>query len=236
MTLVGTGKSIFFRNRFGILFALLFCALLIPPYFENSAWVGPFWRGIFTLVLFWALYSIGGTRRVVVLAVLILIPTVASTWLVEPGQEQYLAYIDNLTNILYFGLICTFLAKHILSARRVTLEIIFAAMCLYIIFAILWGAIYTNLELYYGAAFSFNGMGAAEAGIDRDELYRHMIYYSFVTLSTLGYGDILPIHAVSLNWASLEAMIGQFYIAIVIARLVSMYTVEQGREAVEEKH
>ena len=235
MTIVDTGKNIFFRNRFAILFTLLFCVLLIPPYFENSVWILEFWRVLFTLVLLWALYSIAGTRRVIILAVVILIPTIGSTWLAEPGKEKYLAYLDNLTNILYFGLICTFLAKYILSTRRVTLEIIFASMCLYIILAILWAAIYTNLELYYGAAFSFNGQGAAEAGIGHDNLYRNMIYYSFVTLSTLGYGDILPIHPVALNWAGLEAMIGQFYIAIVMARLVSMHTVQHGKDAVENR-
>lgn len=56
-----------------------------------------------------------------------------------------------------------------------------------------------------------------------------MVYYSFVTLSTLGYGDIIPIHKVAQNWAAMEAMIGQFFIAIVMARLVSMYTVEETR-------
>ena len=153
----------------------------------------------------------------------------------EPDQEKSLAYLDNLTNIIYFGLICVFLGRYILTRRRVTLEVIFASMCLYMIVAVLWAAIYTNLELYYNPAFTFGGQLAAEAGLDQDNLYRHMIYYSFVTLSTLGYGDTLPINEVSQNWAAMEAMIGQFYIAIVIARLVSMYTVEEEQEALEQE-
>jgi ABC-type multidrug transport system fused ATPase/permease subunit len=143
---------------------------------------------------------------------------------------MYMAYLDNITNIVYFGLICVFLSQYILTSRRATLEVIFASMCLYMLLAALWAAIFTNLELYYGAAFSFNGQLAEEAGITRENMYRHMIYYSFVTLSTLGYGDIIPIHMVSHNWAAFEAMIGQFYIAVVIARLVSVYTVEGEEE------
>jgi hypothetical protein len=116
----------------------------------------------------------------------------------------------------------------------VTLEVIFAAMCLYMILAVLWAAIYTNLQLYYGDAFIFQGQMAADAGINTENLYRHMIYYSFVTLSTLGYGDIIPGHIVAQNWAAMEAMIGQFFIAIIIARLVSSYTIQGGEGSTEK--
>ena len=72
-----------------------------------------------------------------------------------------------------------------------------------------------------------HGATAVEAGIGRSELFHYLAYYSFVTISTLGYGDIIPVHRVAQNWAAVEAMIGQFYIAIVIARLVGMYSAGQ---------
>jgi ion channel len=229
MTIMHTGKTVFFRHRFAILFVLLFCVLLIPPYFENATWIGTFWRWLFTLVLLWALYTVAGSRKVLILALVVLIPTVSSTWwLAEPHQQIYVAYLDNITNIIYFTLICGFLGQYVLTTQRITLEVIFAAMCLYMLLAVLWAAIYTNLELYYQAAFTFNGQLSADAGINPDNVYRHMIYYSFVTLSTLGYGDIIPVHQVAQNWAAMEAMIGQFFIAIIIARLVSVYTIEEG--------
>jgi voltage-gated potassium channel len=233
MTIVDTGKNLLFRHRFTVLFALLFCAVLIPPYFEDAVWVAQFWRGLFTLVLLWALYTVSGSRRTLILAALLLVPTISSTWLVNLGGGQYVAYLDNITNIAYLGLICAFLGEHILTTRRVTLEVIFAAMCLYMIIAVLWAAIYTNLELFYGDAFTFQGQLAQEAGVNSDNLYRHMMYYSFVTLSTLGYGDIIPVHLVAKNWAAMEAMIGQFFIAIIIARLVSIYTVQEQAERLD---
>lgn len=227
MTIVDTGKNLFFRHRFAILFALLFCVLLIPPYFEDAQWVQIFWNWLFTFVLLWALYTVSGSRRTLILAALLLIPTISSTWVVDHGQERMLEYLDNLTNVAYFGLICAFLGQYILTTKQVTLEVIFAAMCLYMMLAVLWAAIYTNLQIYYGDAFLFQGQLALEAGITADNLFRHMIYYSFVTLSTLGYGDITPVHLVAKNWAAMEAMIGQFFIAIIIARLVSIYTVQE---------
>ena len=233
MTIADTGRSLLFRHRFAVLFILLFCTILIPPYFENTPWIGTFWRSLFTLVLLWALYTITGGGKVLVLAAIMLVPTLASTWLAESGQKNYVLYIDNITNIVYFGLICIFLGRYILINRRVTLEVIFAAMCLYMILAILWAAIYTNLELYYGGAFTFGGMTAEEAGIAKDALFQEFIYFSFVTLSTLGYGDVLPANLIGQNWAAMEAMVGQFFIAVVIARLVSVYTVEEEEDARE---
>ena len=227
MTIVDTSKNLLFRHRFAVLFLLLFCAVLIPPYFEDADWVAGFWRGLFTLVLLWALYTVSGSRRTLILAALMLVPTISSTWLVDFGQERTIDYVDNITNIAYLGLICFFLGQYILTTRRVTLEVIFAAMCLYMMIAVLWAAIFTNLELFYGDAFVFQGKFAHEAGVNAENLYRHMTYYSFVTLSTLGYGDIIPVHLVAKNWAAMEAMIGQFFIAIIIARLVSIYTVQE---------
>jgi voltage-gated potassium channel len=233
MTIVDPVKNLFFLHRFAVLFVLLFCVILIPPYFEGSAWMRELWHWLFTLVLLWALYTIAGSRRVLILAAVLLIPTISSTWLANPGQERYVAYLDNITNIIYFGLICFFLARYIFTTRRVTLEVIFAAMCFYMILAVLFAAIYTNLELFYGNAFIFQGEFAATTSINQENLFQHMIYYSFVTLSTLGYGDIVPANLVAGNWAAMEAMIGQFFIAIVMARLVSIYTVKQEVETLE---
>jgi voltage-gated potassium channel len=234
MTIVDTGRNVFFRHRFAILFMLLLCVMLIPPYFEEAVWIGKFWRGLFTCVLLWALYTVAGSRKVLILALLILVPTISSTWLADAEHETNLAYLDNITNIVYFALICAFMGQYVLTTRKVTLEVIFAAMCLYMMVAVLWAAIYTNLELYYDQAFTFRGQFAEEAGITKDAIYGHMIYYSFVTISTLGYGDTLPIHRVAQNWSGVEAMLGQFYIAIIIARLVSVYTVEQEEEYIEK--
>lgn len=230
MTIVDPVKNLLFLHRFAVLFVLLFCVLLIPSYFEESLWMVEVWHGLFTLVLLWALYTVAGSRRVLILAALLLVPTISSTWLAGPEQARHLAYLDNFTNIVYFGLICVFLARYIFTTRRVTQEVIFAAMCFYMILAVLWAAIYTSLELFYGDAFMYQGQLAEEAGVGLDNLFQQMTYYSFVTLSTLGYGDIIPVHRVAQNWAIMEAMIGQFFIAVVMARLVSIYTVDRQGE------
>lgn len=226
----------FYLHRFAILFALLCAVILIPPYFQDTHWVGEVWRGLFTCVLFWALYTIAGTRHVLLLGVIMLLPTASSTWLATLNLNMTLDLFDNLTTIVYFGLITFYMGRFILNCRTVTIEVIFAAMCLYIILAILWAAIFTNIHLYYGDAFTFYGVSAEAAGITKENLFATMVYYSFITLSTLGYGDIIPVHRVAQNWAAMGAMMGQFFIAIVMARLVSLYTVVNSDQVEKEQN
>ena len=229
--MIQKAKEILSNHRFAIFFLLLLSLIVVPPYFENLEWMVFVWQGMLTAVLVWALCAVTSNRRAMLLAVFLLVPTVVSTWL-GSAENKHLefAYIDNFTTIIYFGLICTYLAIFIARSRRVNSEVLFASMCLYISLAMLWAAIFTNLELFYNPAFSFYGVTAAEAGIDQDQMLNYFVYYSFVTLSTLGYGEIIPIHQVAQNWAAVEAMVGQFFIAIVIARLVSLYTLERGSE------
>ncbi|MEM1155482.1 MAG: potassium channel family protein, partial [Pseudomonadota bacterium] len=101
---------------------------------------------------------------------------------------------------------------------------------LYMILAILWAAIFSSIELFYAKAFLFRGDFAGQANVGPEDLLIEMTYFSFVTLSTLGYGDITPANLVARNWAAMEAMVGQFFIAIVIARLVSIYTQQADAE------
>jgi len=218
------------NHRFAVFLFLLLSLIIIPPYFEKLEGMGFLWQGMMTTVLVWALCTAINNRRAMLFAIVLLVPTVVSTWVNATKMIEEIAYLDNFTNIIYFGLICAYLAIFIARSQRVNSEVLFASMCLYISMAVFWAAIFTNLELFYDPAFSFYGGTAQEADIAQDKLFGYLVYYSFVTLSTLGYGEIIPIHRVAQNWAAVEAMVGQFFIAIVIARLVSLYTLEQGGE------
>jgi len=202
--------------------------MLLPPYFRDVTSVNYIWRGLLTATLLWAIFAVSSSRQALILTGLILLPTLISSWLGSTGGASIeVYYVDNLTNIAFFGLICAYLAIFIFTTRRVTSEVLFASMCFYILLAVLWGAIYTNIELFFGETFTFYGSTAAVAGIEQDDLFSYLGYYSFVTLSTLGYGEIIPVHPVARSWAAVEAMVGEFFIAIVVARLVALYTLEQ---------
>ena len=209
--------------RFGWLLACLFGAILIPPYFDGSSLFDVVWKLGFSFVLIAAMYSVTGPKTFLLPTAILLIPTVSTIWLDHFSQHSEITfYLDNLTSIVFLGIIVFFLLRYILSAQKVTTNVILASMCVYLMLGLIWAAIYANINLFYGSAFAVSS-GVELVDVAGREIMGFFIYYSMVTLSTLGYGDIVPVHKVSQAWAAVQAMVGQFYIAVLMARLVSLH-------------
>ncbi len=114
---------------------------------------------------------------------------------------------------------------HTLRGGPVTFHRIQGAVAAYLLLGIIWAYAYSLLTLLRPGAFT-----GAVSGADSP---RAWLYFSFVTLTTVGYGDVLPVHPVARSLASLEAVVGPLYLAILIARLVSLAVsdAEKGRSA-----
>lgn len=117
---------------------------------------------------------------------------------------------------IYFGLALYWILQDILSAEKITQDLIRGGVCAYLLIGFLWG-------LLYGITASVNPNAFSEPIIVEEESFSRMIYFSFTTFTTLGYGDILPVTSVAKMLTNFEAIIGQLYPAIFIARLVSDY-------------
>jgi hypothetical protein len=113
-------------------------------------------------------------------------------------------------------LIILLILDYIFRQVKVSREVLFAAIVVYILFGVMWSAIFRFLELCQPGSFHIpHGLSNDVHGI--------FLYYSFVTLTTLGYGDISPISAPARALAILEAIIGQMYVAVLIARLMGTH-------------
>ncbi len=93
------------------------------------------------------------------------------------------------------------------------------ATAAYLLIAFSFALAYFLLEFLVPGSFRFPG---GEANLN-SESWRVFYYYSIITLTTLGYGDIIPVHPVARNLAAAEALIGQLYPAILLARLVTLH-------------
>jgi len=114
------------------------------------------------------------------------------------------------------AIFCVFIVwsmlSYVVKKGRVTGEKIAAAICAYMLLGVLWALLYSLL--YSLSAGSFN--------IEKPEM-SDFVYYSFVTLSTVGYGDITPLTASARALAYVEAITGQIYLAVLVAGLVGMH-------------
>jgi hypothetical protein len=105
------------------------------------------------------------------------------------------------------------------------LDLIYATICVYLLIGVAWAYVYSVLENIFPGSFNFP-LNLLQANPSLNEGRKHLtllFYYSFVTLTTLGYGDITPVTPPAQSLSTLEAIMGQFYIAILVARLVGIY-------------
>jgi hypothetical protein len=105
-------------------------------------------------------------------------------------------------------------------AGPVTFHRIQGAVAAYLLLGLAWAQAYELVSLLAAGAFSFGGSGGPERS--------SFVYFSFVSLTTVGYGDVTPVHPVARSLAVAEALTGQLYPAILLARLVSLATGGQG--------
>ena len=115
--------------------------------------------------------------------------------------------------------------QQVFFSDRINLHNIAGAACVYLLLGIIWSLVYYFISIIMPGAFKGN------LSVDIQLQTNDFVYYSFVTLSTLGYGDIVPVAATARSLAYIEAIFGQFYLAILVASLVSIHISNRLKES-----
>jgi voltage-gated potassium channel len=210
------------RWRFLGLMLALIMLLVVYPVLSGFAWTRLLLDVLLTLVFVGGLLTIIAQRRLRVVALLLAIPTLAGLWTgyVIPGMPREKMGIGfHICAVLFLTFVIgvTFQAVH--KEERVTADAINGAFCGYLLAGLAFGHIYCLLEILAPGSFLGNGEFAAQVA-NSDHRHFVLTYFSFVTLTTVGYGDITPASAPSRAWAVVEAIVGQFYIAVLVAELI----------------
>ena len=128
---------------------------------------------------------------------------------------------------LFFIVMAVAILSTIIKTKKVTIETIYASICVYLILGIIWTMLFSAVEIIEPGSFLSGGAPIVDFSGDpvKRNIFANFIYYSFVTLTTLGYGDIIPVSPYARALSSLEAVIGQLFIAVLIAGLVGLHIV-----------
>jgi hypothetical protein len=208
----------YFQHRFAWLFATLMLAIGVQPLVQTVVpgvnLLGP----LLALSLFAAIASAARQRTFRFLIGL------GAGWILLRALRQAIggdtvAFLGEAVWVAACLLATGATARQALRGRAVDSERIFAALDAYLMAGLLFGVCYWTLEFHLPESF-----GAAAT---RDLAPQAAIYFSFVTLATLGYGDIVPVSGAARGLAILEAVSGQIYMAVLLARLVSLYTMRE---------
>jgi hypothetical protein len=140
-------------------------------------------------------------------------------WAFDP-TSFWKTQISSFVLIVFHTTIILVLMRYIFTAEQVTADVIYAACAVYFLLSFFFVPVYGILESAIPGSFVDNTLGSPVH-------WQQFVYYSLVTLSTAGYGDILPANMWARMLAGLEATIGVLYVAILVARLVSLYEVRR---------
>ena len=163
-------------------------------------------------------------KRSVIVLLLGLISFVLSCWAERSPSPGLVMVIDACYVAVFAGLLLT-LCENVFRDGRVDVNRILGAICIYLVLGLLWAFLYAFLERAVPGSFRLQSvnrdLGAGQG------LLTELMYFSNVTLTTLGYGDIVPVSKPARTFAVLQAIFGQLYVAIVMARLVGLHISER---------
>jgi voltage-gated potassium channel len=210
------------RNSFYTLFAGLIVLLLVEPFLEGAPKSQSLIQLAFAGMMVVGVFGLSPDRRVFLLGVALALIGLATAVGFHYTDAVTLQLIDLVAIAAFCALAITVnLHRVVLSPGPINADRIVGALCIYLLIGVLWAILYSLIEVFEPTAFVL-------AGGHPKEPLEHFLYYSFVTLTTIGYGDMTPLHPVARTVAYLEAVVGQLYIAVLIAGLVGRRTTEAG--------
>jgi len=183
----------------------------------------------FSVLLLFAILSVGRHLRIATVA--LAIPTLMSHWALRLG-EPMLRYVDFALTSVFLAFLTLVIMVAVFRDQTVTADTIVGAVCAYFLIGITWGTVYALLVFVSPDSLSISPALAHAGGWGArvSSFTPLLLYYSFTTLATLGYGDVTPLSAGARALSVLEGLTGQLYLAVLVARLVGIHTARSPRQ------
>ncbi len=201
--------------------------MVCAPAFERLAWGDFILSTTMSLMMLSGVLAVGASRRKLVLGLLLVIPAMVIRWLGHTQANPMPPLLFLLGALVFMTYVTVNLVEFIVRAPAVSSEVLCAGVVVYLILGILWTLAYTAVEELQPGAFAFTTGGEGQHTMKGVTA----LYYSFITLNTVGYGDIVPVSAVARMLAVMESTTGLFYMALMVARLVSLYSSQPPKNA-----
>ncbi|MGD8657341.1 MAG: potassium channel family protein [Desulfobacterales bacterium] len=197
------------KSRFIYIIFAIMLVLLVNPFIRPLGLIGHLLSTLFlSMIPLASAYALTEDRKKAIIVLIIAAPFVILDGLnVFFTHRSLMVVAFSFGTILYFYIVIL-LVINLLSIRVITADLIFCAISIYLLIGIMWAGIYSVLEGISPGSFS-------EAS--------DLLYFSFVTLTTVGFGDVAPLSVLCKRLAVFEAAMGSIYMAVIIAMIVGRY-------------
>jgi voltage-gated potassium channel len=204
------------RHRFIFLLAAIFLLLAVTPFIEGFVRLRFLFNAFLSAVLVSAVYALSQKIRNIAIAALLATPMLISIWTQYFVRSNAIFLIGRICGAFFIAFTIFHILRSIFQEQDVTKDTIAGAAAVYMLFALMWSFLYGVLDLVEPGSFAISEAQT----LGERTIY---LYYSFVTITTLGYGDVTPISYIATSLAVLEAVVGQLYLVVLVAWLVGMY-------------
>jgi Ion channel len=206
----------FSENRFFILLVLILSTIVLTPFLDHLLETKILMDIFLTVLFFGIIFVIRSKRSHLIIASILVLPLILSTWSIYFYESTEISIFTRIFGALFFGYAVLIILQMIAGSTEVTRETIFAAVVAYLLIALMWAFLYMILEMVAPGSFSFPDKSIRVETMQFE-------YFSFITITTLGYGDITPLTNRASALTLLEAIIGQIYLVVLVAWLVGMF-------------
>ena len=170
---------------------------------------------LFTLISVWSLYG----EQLIFRVGLGLVGLNIAISIIELFSPSLFVELCALMSIILFSVLSCFIAgRHVFSWRETDANSLTGAVCVYLLLGLIWALVY-EMQSFLWPTELFHGLSSQGRNFHLDDF----LYFSFVTLTTVGYGDITPVNPMIRTLAYLEMLTGQFYMAILVSGLVAHF-------------
>ncbi len=208
-------------NRNGCLYLLigLISLLLAQPFFRHTEEIGRAMLSAFIFVVLLAgVYAIRAKKRDFVIALFLGGPALIGSFVSVFFENDLLGAISLGFVIFFLAFTTGSILAYVIGKGEVTVDKLFGSACVYLLLGLTFAAAYMMILQFQPDAVRVSGEN------EQIVAFSDLVFFSFTTLTTLGYGDITPVSAHARTLAAMEAVTGVLFLALLIARLVALYT------------
>lgn len=214
--------TLYLRWRYLVLLGTLLLVLVVQPVSLGFSTLPQLFDAFLMLVTVALLLSLCPDKNKRLVALALGIPTgllsLGGHFLGEHSRDM-VVLIGHCLAVVFCFWAAVLIVASIFRRQALSLDGIFGAICGYLLLGMAWGVLYSMLDMAWPGSFEVGSRLAEEVQVDHSRI-NLFTYYSFITLTTVGYGDVTPHSTPARTCAWLEALTGQFYLAVLVAGLV----------------
>lgn len=211
----------FCSGYYNLLLLFIILLFVFRPYDRNIYYVA-IWKFLLAGTIFSTLFNCHHKRSVKWIAGVLAIPSVTLDWLNQIYPSELAFVIYTICTVVFLTVCAGSILYDVVLRAYVTLETLRGVICAYFMVAFVFAYVYYLVEYLNPGTFRF--AEGEYSLVSYTYFISEMLYFSFITLLTIGYGDIVAIKDVGQTATVIEGIIGQFYVAILVARLVAVYS------------